>query len=502
MNTSITKFNLCVASTFILGCSSSVESVKQPNFLFIITDDQDAATLDVYGDKTCDTPNLDWLAQSGIALTGAHQMGSFTGAVSTASRSMIMTGRNVWNVMAIRENMNEYETDHGNADIVDPSSPEYYSLPAIFHRAGYETYRTCKAGNSYAPANALFDERDDRTCRWDDDNEKGSQWHADNAIRYIEHRESRAEKKPFLLYLGFTHPHDPRNGRSDLLEKYGATNNDLTTEINDKMPPLPINWLPEKVFDNGDPGLRDECRVQGVMTRRDEATIRNERGREHACIEWIDTQIGRVLTALESTGELDNTYIIFTSDHGISVGKHAYMGKQNLYEHTFRVPFLVKGPGIKANSKGVGNVYLMDVLPTLCDLANINPETEFDGKSFKSVLFDEQETIRETLYGTYTGGTKPGIRCVKNGDWKLVKYDVLDGSVRETQLFNLKDNPNELTIEHHAADIISATGNTPEKNQIDLAKNPRYADKLAEMEALLLSQMEQVGDPYRLWNQR
>ena len=86
--------------------------------------------------------------------------------------------------------------------------------------------------------------------------------------------------------------------------------------------------------------------VQGVLKDRSRAAIRNELGREYACIESIDRQVGRVLDKLEAMGELDNTYVIFTSDHGIAVGRHGLVGKQNLYEHTWRVPLLVRGPGI------------------------------------------------------------------------------------------------------------------------------------------------------------
>ncbi len=496
------KKSLAFASSLLLSSVVATAADGRPNILFILTDDQDAATLDVYGDTECSTPNLDQLAKDGVALTGAHQMGSFIGAVSTASRTMIMTGRNVWNAMELRNNMTKYKAKQGNADIVEPTAPEYYSLPAIFHRAGYDTYRTCKAGNSYDAANALFDQRFDKVCRNTDD-ASSSKWHADNVIKYFNERNeiSENDKKPFFIYLGFSHPHDPRNGMPDLLEKYGSLNINHPTEINDKMPALPTNWLPEKPFHDGHIDLRDECAVKGVMTRRDEATIRNEKGKEFACIEYVDTQIGRVLEALEKSGELDNTYIFFTADHGISVGKHAYMGKQNLYEHTFKVPFLVKGPGIKANTTSVGNIYLMDLLPTFCDLAGIETEANFDGESFKSVLYREEKTIRETLYGVYSGGSKPGIRCVKSGDWKLVKYDVLDGTVQKTQLFNLKKNPDELTIEHHDPAVIAKTGNKPKSYQVNLADDPRYADKLAEMEALLLAQMETTGDPWRLWNQ-
>ncbi|MEJ6569499.1 MAG: hypothetical protein QNL80_11570, partial [Akkermansiaceae bacterium] len=99
--------------------------------------------------------------------------------------------------------------------------------------------------------------------------------------------------------------------------------------------------------------------------------------------------------------------------------------------------------------------------------------------------------VRDTLFGAYAGGTKPGMRSVKKGDWKLVKFDVLDGKVRETQLFNLKDNPNEFLPEHG------------KKNPklTNLANSKEHTAKLKEMEALLKAEMERLHDPYPLWDQ-
>ena len=93
------------------------------------------------------------------------------------------------------------------------------------------------------------------------------------------------------------------------------------------------------------------------------------------------------------------------------------------------------------------------------------------------------------------------MRCVKRGDWKLIKYDVMDGEVRETQLFNLAENPNEFIQQHDDAAVTALSGAQPTKNQTNLAGDSRYADKLAEMEALLLAEMRRLDDPYRLWNQ-
>jgi hypothetical protein len=113
----------------------------------------------------------------------------------------------------------------------------------------------------------------------------------------------------------------------------------------------------------------------------------------------------------------------------------------------------------------------------------------------------EKAEVREVLYGVYCGGTKPGMRSVRKGDWKLIKYDVMDGSVRETQLFHLKDNPDELLQQHQDPAVTALIGVTPTPNQKNLADDPQYAEKRKELEALLLSEMRRLDDPYRLWDQ-
>jgi arylsulfatase A-like enzyme len=394
---------------------------------------------------------------------------------------MLMTGRTLWHLPIALGGQ------HCPPDI------EQQVLPAVFNRAGYDTMRTCKPGNSYAAANkqfAVLRQADKRGGTA----ETGSAWHAEQVLEYLNERETRKDEDPFLIYFGFSHPHDTRDGTPELLAKYGAVNHadkETLPAVNEKQPPLPVNYLPQHPFHHGHPDLRDEVAVSGVWQRRDERTIRNEIGRQFACVENIDRQIGRVLDKLEVLGELDNTYIIYTSDHGIAIGRHGLQGKQNLYEHTWRVPFIVKGPGIAAGTRAPGNIYLLDVLPTLCELAGIEVPKSVEGRSFKGVLEGKPATIRDVLYGAYCGGTKPGMRAVKQGDWKLIKYDVLDGTVRQTQLFNLATNPNEMLAEH----------GTGEPQHANLAADPAYADKLAEMEALLLAEMRRLDDPYRLWDQ-
>ncbi len=493
---------LCLLALAVLLLHVSVslaDPPKRPNILFVLVDDQSPFDLKVYDPQSLlETPTLDRLASQGMIFDGAYHMGAFTGAVCTPSRHMIMSGRTVWHLP-----ISPGAQTGPEAKSRCPANLEQQTIPAVFNRAGYATMRTCKVGNSYEAANQLFTVRKDATKRGDTD-QSGSAWHADQVLDYLKQREATKEAAPFLIHFGFSHPHDTRDGKPELLAKYGAVNH---TERNSlplahaKQPPLPKNYLPAHPFPHGHPGLRDEESVSGVWEKRDEQTIRNELGREFACVENIDMQLDRVLQKLAAMGELENTYVIYTADHGMAIGRHGLQGKQNLYEHTWRVPLIVKGPGIAPGTRAVGNVYLLDFLATLCDLASIEAPKSNEGVSFKPVLFGKQPVVRDVLYGVYNGGTKPGMRCVKQGDWKLIKYDVLEGRVHQTQLFNIAENPDEYLVEHREPSLQSRSGIHPQPHQVNLASDPKYAAKLAEMEALLLSEMRRLDDPWRLWNQ-
>ncbi|MFM2142463.1 MAG: hypothetical protein RLZZ476_1007 [Verrucomicrobiota bacterium] len=464
---------LCLLFATLLAHTAPAAD-SRPNIVFILVDDQSPFDLRMYNPQsTLDTPNLDRLAARGMVFDGAYHMGSFSGAVCMPSRHMIMSGRSVWHLPPAPWGAK-----------TSPPQLEQQTIPAVFNRAGYATMRTCKMGNSYEAANKLFTVRRDASKRGDT-HESGSGWHGDQVMNYLAEREAAKASDPFLIYYGFSHPHDTRDGLPELLSKYGAVNHTDPAHppsLHSLQPPLPPNYLAKHPFDTTDSGVRDEVAVSGVWKNRDEASIRNEIGRQYACSENIDTQIGRVMKKLEESGQLENTYVFYTADHGIAIGRHGLMGKQNLYQHTWRVPFIVAGPGIKPGSRVEGNIYLMDVLATLCDLAGTPAPATNEGLSFKPVLLGEKPAMREVMYGAYSGGSKPGMRCVKKGNWKLIEYEAPDRQVRETQLFNLAENPHELL----------------EQN---LASDPANAEKLAQMRALLLTEMRRLDDPYRFSNQ-
>ncbi|MBK1831877.1 sulfatase-like hydrolase/transferase [Verrucomicrobiaceae bacterium R5-34] len=486
-----------------------------PNFLFIIADDLDTYVINAYRNLepvemkadgnpyVTDTPNIDRLATEGMLFHQARIMGSWTAAVCTGSRTCIMTGRNTWSS----------ETDRAGAGSAADT------LPGVFNRGvrsgntdlPYATYRTCKNGNSYPTANAEFTIVNDATKRGNTDG-SGSEWHGDRGLEHISHWQNnhRANGKPFLMYLGFSHPHDERNAREtpDLVGRYGCFNVDDPTNIlsvNPDSPPLPINHLtcdpstfPAHPFDNGHLGVRDEVSVNGVLTYRTEKVIRNEIGRQIACTDWIDQQLGRIYARLEdpnndgdtSDSVMDNTYIIFTSDHGMSIGRHGLQGKQNLYEHTWRVPYIVRGPGIAAGSTTDALVYLHDTFPTLCDIAGLDlPSTidSNDGQSFKAVLEGTATSHHTYHYGLYSGGDKPGMRSITDGRFKLIKYDVGSNGTQVTQLFDLQENPFELLPEHGTPNLASQTA---------------YASIRQRLEEELTRQRLENVDPYAMLGDR
>lgn len=464
---------------------------RRPNVLYIIVDDQSPFDFKFYNPaSTLDAPVVERLAAEGMVLDAAYHMGSFSGAVCVPSRHMVMCGRSIWHLPI------------GPGQKTCPHGVEQFTMAPVFDAAGYDTMRTCKVGNAYEAADALFTVRRDETQRGGTA-ETGSAWHGDQVLAYLAERERTKDAHPFLIYFGFSHPHDTRDGTPELLAKYGATNHADEAAMpptDPRQPPLPPNWLPKHPFDNTDMRVRDEVSVSGVWGRRDPATIRNEIGREYSCCENIDRQIGRVLDKLEAMGELDDTWIFYTSDHGIAIGRHGLQGKQNLYEHTWRVPFVVKGPGVKPGSRAPGNIYLGDTLATLCDICGIPAPATNEGKSVLPVLEGHVPAIRDVLYGVYCGGEKPGVRAVRRGDWKLVKYESPAGGLH-TQLFDLADNPHELLEEHHDPSVVALLPRAPRPTQRNLAADPAHAATRAELEALLSDEMRRHDDPFRFSDQ-
>jgi arylsulfatase A-like enzyme len=155
----------------------------------------------------------------------------------------------------------------------------------------------------------------------------------------------------------------------------------------------------------------------------------------YAVITHMDAQIGRMLRALKDTEQLDETLVIFTSDHGLAIGSHGLRGKQNMYEHTVGVPLILSGPGIAAGRRASAQCYLRDLFPTVCELTGIDVPPTVDGKSLKPVLDDTAAEVRPYVVAHF----RDSQRMIRDGEWKLIQYP----QAGREQLFHLKTDPHE-----------------------------------------------------------
>jgi arylsulfatase A-like enzyme len=276
--------------------------------------------------------------------------------------------------------------------------------------------------------------------------------YAHAAIRFLKSPE--AQQKPFFCYVAFTSPHDPRTPPSEARESY-----------RDRSVSLPKNFLPRHPFDNGDMNVRDEKLLPRPLQPD---TLREDLKRYYAMVTEMDNEVGRILQALETSGLADNTIVVFASDNGLAMGQHGLLGKQNLYEHSIRVPMILKGPGIPAGRQYPGFVYLSDIAPTLYDMLRINPPPTTEAKSFANAFTDPVFRSRTYIYNVYGHWS----RSIKTNDgYKLILYNV-DGKQHQ-QLFNLKKDPWE---------------------QQDLSEKPTYKTKIDALRRLLQSEMKSTGD--------
>ena len=179
---------------------------------------------------------------------------------------------------------------------------------------------------------------------------------ADAAIHYLQHQAPK-RGEPFFMYVAFNAPHDPRQAPREYLDLYPPSRL--------KIPP---NFLPKHPFAIDGYDLRDEILAPYPRTPE---IIQAHLQEYYAIITHLDAQIGRVLEALDASGQADNTVVIFTSDQGLAVGQHGLLGKQNLYDHSLRMPFILAGPGIPRGRKNEALFHMQSLFATTCEMAGI-----------------------------------------------------------------------------------------------------------------------------------
>ena len=446
-----TKTLLRLIPLFLLaGHSLSVRAAAptKPSVLVLFMDDQQADTIAALGNSHIQTPNLDRLVKRGVAFRRAYMMGGMQGATCVPSRAMLLSGRSLFH---IDEKLLRDET-----------------WPAAFGRAGYATFMSGKwhntapsVGKSFQRARSVFtggmtDPMRAKLGHLENGAmtpPKVSPKHAcavfaDEAIAFIQEKHDR----PFFCYVPFDGPHDPHIVPEDFPVRYDP----------EKIP-LPPNFLPQHPIDNGEMTIRDEVLLPWPRTSKD---IRAMIAEYYRYISFLDAQVGRVLDALDASPHAKDTFVVFAADSGVARGQHGLIGKQNVYEHSMRVPLVIGGPGLPANRTTDAMAYLFDVLPTLGALCGVSGPTTSEGIDLSPTLRDPAKPARTSLMFAYRN-VQRGFRDER---WKLIRYPLVD----RTQLFDLRSDPSE-------------------KN--NLADQPEQAGRVRAMMNALAAEMKRLDDP-------
>ena len=434
----------------------AVSAKQRPSVLVILSDDQRADTIHALGNQQINTPGLDALVAQGSVFNRAYCMGSTQGAVCILSRAMLLTGRSLFRV---NEQLSGCDT-----------------WPEAFARSGYRTFITgkwhngkqsltrCFSSGTHVFLGGMHDQWSVPVVNFSAhgslqpvaaDDRHSCQLFGDAAVGFIQ----SVGAEPFFAWLAMTAPHDPRQAPRKFRQRFEGHE-----------PPPPANFLPAHPFDNGELEIRDEKLLGWPRTQ---PAISKELADYYACIEALDAQIVRVIAALQAKGRLENTIILFTSDHGLAIGSHGLLGKQNLYEHSMRAPAIVAGPGIPVGKRSDALCYLFDLMASVGDAAGVPPPAKNEGQSLLPVLRGECPVIRENLLLAYRNSQRAWV----GPEWKLIEYP----TANKTQLFNVARDPDEI---------------------VNVADQPNEAGRVNRLKAERALQQQQAGDPLQVDRRR
>lgn len=438
-----------------------------PNVVLVYMDDMTHWSL---RSAQVHTPHLDRLRRRGTTFTHAFNQGSLEPAVCVPARRMLLTGLTLFDAT--------------------PRFGEVQRLGAALSKAGYDTFFTGKWHNEpealpqdYETVGpwaggmlGTLDGEDEaygrprRDDRWDPaDDARGGHWMTlpDGRVQHSSQRWTDAVlahlagldgTRPVFAHVAHHAPHDPRQAPREHLERYPVE------EV-----VVPPNVLPRHPFDNGVLDIRDE--LLAPHPRTDDA-VRLHRREYFAMLTHVDEQIGRLLDEvdrLEAEGR--PTYVVFSGDHGLALGEHGLLGKQNVYDHSTRVPLVIAGPSVPAGAVRDAPVYSGSIYATICDLVGVEQPLHLHFPSLAGALSDggaqdgagcgDQDIF--TAYGL-------DQRSLRRGCWKLNRY----AEAQHDQLFDVDADPWEM------------------HNLIGRADLAGVVDELA---AALTREQRRLGDP-------
>lgn len=437
------SFRLLICALALQGV---VTAATKPNVLILFNDDQRADTIAALGNPVIQTPNLDRLCKQGMAFTRAYMQGGFNGATCVPSRAMLLSGQSLFHV--------------------DEKLMRHQTWPTAFGKAGYQTFATGKWHNGQASLAASFQQARSVFAGGMTNPMTGSlsqleggkltppvkspkhicEAFADEAIAFLK----ASHEQPFFCYVAFDGPHDPHVVPDTFPVRY-------TPDA--KL--LPPNFLPQHPFDNGEMVIRDEMLLSHPRKAED---VQSMVADYYRYISYLDMQIGRVLNALAASPAAANTIVVFAADSGVARGSHGLIGKQNVYEHSMRVPLIIAGPDIPANTKSDAMCYLYDLLPTLGKRCGVATGEISDAHDFNATLADPMVPARKEMVFAY----QRVQRAIRDDRWKLIRYP----QINKTQLFDLQSDP----FEQHDVSATESAKATELMTRLTNALNA-YGDK-------------------------
>lgn len=437
-----------------------MSKTKPSNLIVIMSDQHNKAMAGCYGNKVIKTPNIDKIAKEGVTFENAYT----SCPLCVPARSSFVTGLmphegGFWdNAQAFGGGFDSFATQlhnkNYNVTTIGKMHLESDTPETGFHDQRIPLHMVNGTGDVYGCIRNEKVSRPQFKASLENAGPGTSDYIrydieiAEQAISYIENEGSKSDK-PFVLYLGFVSPHFPLNAPKKFFDLYNIDDIELPSQFHKE------EWPDHPVLEE----YRRYCNTENIS----EETAKNALLSYYAMCSFLDEQIGKVLEALEKSPLNDSTRIVYTSDHGDTMGNHGVFFKSTMYEGSVGIPMLMKGPGVEANTKVEAPVSLLDMYPTVLEcvgVENTDLSVKRDGKS----LF---ETIRNPSYERpilseyHAFGINVGEFMMRKGDYKYIYY-----TDAPPMLFNLKDDPNE---------------------DVDLSKNPEYNDKKALLHAELFS---------------
>ena len=441
----------------------------------MIADDLTYRAIHALNNPEVHTPNLDRLTADGCAFTHCFHQGSWMPAVCMPSRTMLLTGLTafrartecdstpLWGQTLRNAGYHCYMVGKWHLDeiMLGRSFEEIGPVaPAMFESTpeGGDAYGRPRANDTWTPWDTSLKGQWLHTSLWQNSAEdtirhSAAVW-ADCAADHLVNKVPRLNQ-PFFMYIGFNSPHDPRQSPKEFVDMFPQ----------EKME-IPPNYLPEFPFDNGYGRQRDEQLAPFPRTRE---AVQLHRSEYYAHIAYLDKQVGRILDALARSGRGDNTYVIFTSDHGLAVGQHGLMGKQNMYDHSIRMPWIITGPGVPKGKRVDDLIYQHCTFATTCELAAVPVPKSVEFPSIVGLIKGHGAPRYDAVFSRYMDFQ----RAVRTKEHKLVLYP----HVKKAQLFDLYQDPWEV------------------QNLVD---RPEMAAVRESLRQRLFRFQEELGDPLDL----